>query len=265
MRSTPELQQRLRDASTLPLEKLLNTGEVSVDFDAGVIHRDTFWKGSFASDTVLGWEERLRNKLFGSGRARDSIFTGGSFWKRFERVKDGVVHGHVVNYDVQVLPGIPEVRAERYPNARRRYFRKGDEVLLLTYTNEPYRIVYDVMKIVDENTVIGVMHLGTFPSGVEFATFVMERNNYPFEKMPAADHDMLFDRMRVPEAGELEGEWQAYTLVASDPATTLANQASTPFAFDVRSIARKNLRTATGDILLAVIDEKRLVLTRAGT
>ena len=56
-RPTTDLQEILRDAKTLPLEKLLNTGAVTIDLEHGRIGRDIFWKGSFAKDTLIGWEE----------------------------------------------------------------------------------------------------------------------------------------------------------------------------------------------------------------
>ena len=69
----------------------------------------------------------------------------------------------------------------KYPDDNRPYVKKGDDVLLLNYTNAPYQMVYDTIKVIDEQNAIGVMHLGTFPNGIVFSTFVMARKNYPFE------------------------------------------------------------------------------------
>ena len=38
------------------------------------------------------------------------IFAGGSFWKRFDQVENGVATGQLVNYNIEWLPGDPEVR-----------------------------------------------------------------------------------------------------------------------------------------------------------
>jgi hypothetical protein len=209
-RPTVDLQSVLRQTPTRPLAALLNTGEVSIDFDTRRIHRDVFWKGSFAQDTLLGWEERVRTSLVGgAGVQAGAIYAGGSFWKRFDRIDSGVATGHVVNYEIAALPGKPVVEEVDYPDDDRRYFKKGDRVLLLRYTNQPYRIVYDAIKVIDDRNAIGVMHLGEFPRGVEFATFVMARHNYPFEQMSMEDQRLLFDHARAaaPEPAQLAGDW----------------------------------------------------------
>ncbi|MGH9629457.1 MAG: hypothetical protein ACRD7E_14140, partial [Bryobacteraceae bacterium] len=184
-------------------------------------------KGSFAGDTPLGWEEKIRNSIFGAGGVKNaSIYTGGSFWKRFDRIENGVAFGHVVNYELDFIPGKPEVRRVQYPDANRAYFEKGDDLLLLTYTNNPYRMVYDTIKVIDQNSAIGVMHLGDFPNGLEFATFVMERHNYPFENMSVPDHHAMFSdpRTRVPGPEELPGEWDGRLVLLPRPNTSLLNQ-----------------------------------------
>jgi hypothetical protein len=129
----------------------------------------------------------------------------------------------------------PEVREAEYPDDNRKYFRKGDKILLLNYVNQPYRMVYDTIKLIDENNAIGVMHLGEFPDGLEFATFVMARHNYPFEKMSVDDHNLLFllfsdPRTTVPEGAQLEGEWTGHVVFITRPSTSLLNQAN-PVAF----------------------------------
>jgi hypothetical protein len=110
-----------------------------------------------------------------------------------------------VNYELAFLPGDPEVCQIPYPNDSRRYFRSGDPILLLQYRNHPYRIVYDTIKVIDDNSAIGVMHLGSFPDGMEFATFVMERHNYPFQNMSVEDHRLAFADPRCRALGGNRG------------------------------------------------------------
>ena len=237
-RPTPELQAILRESPTLPLPTLINRGGIHIDYDQQRIHRDSFWKGSFAGDTLLGWEERIRTGgLAAAFQETAGRYTGGSFWKRFDAVQNGQATGYVVNYELDLLPGKPIVRAMKYPDNNRKYFKAGDDVLLLTYTNNPYRIVYDVIKAIDENNCIGVMHLGEFPNGMEFATFVMARHNYPFEKMSAPDHQAIFagDRARVPAANELAGNWNGHVIFLTRPDLSLLNQVN-PVAFNLKFI-----------------------------
>ena len=140
-----------------------------------------------------------------------------------------------MNYELAFLPGDPEVRQIPYPNDSRRYFRSGDPILLLEYRNHPYRIVYDTIKVIDDNSAIGVMHLGSFPDGIEFSTFVMERHNYPFQKMSVEDHRLVFadPRCRVPSAAELEGRWEGHLIFLTRPSVSLLNQAN-PALFRLR-------------------------------
>ncbi len=221
-RPTSDLHAILRDTPSLPLERLLNTREVKIDLARRRIFRDIFWKGSFAADTLLGWEERLRSQgQEGAARAA-AIFARGAFWKRFDRIEDGRATGHVVNYDLEFLPGDPEVREVEYPDDNRRYLRKGDRVLLLTYRNEPYRIVYDVIKVIDENNAIGVMHLGNFPNGLEFSAFVMSRHNYPLERLSLEDHERIFAMPEVTAAAlEAASAWEGNLVPLEHPGTSL--------------------------------------------
>ncbi|MCP5116285.1 MAG: hypothetical protein GY953_36110, partial [bacterium] len=232
-RPTPDLQAVLRDVATQPLDSLINTGDVRIDFEGKRIFRDSFWKGSFAKDTLLGWEERVRNGNLGDDGAKSgSLFAGGSFWKRFDKVENGVATGHVVNYEMQFLLGDPEVREASYPDSARRYFRQGDKLLLLNYKNHPYKIVYDTIKVIDRDSAVGVMHLGDFPNGMEFTTFVMERHNYPFENMAVEDHHRIFADPRVapPTAAQLGGTWEGNLVLLTRPNISLLNQAN-PVAF----------------------------------
>lgn len=232
-RPSAELQTVLRETATLPLETLLNHGGVTIDYVNRRIWRDSFWKGSFAKDSLLGREERLRDVVLDRVRS-DAVrnYTGGSFWKRFDSIENGEASGYVVNYELACIPGHPIVKQIDYPDDNRRYFRKGDSVLLLNYLNEPYRKVYDTIKAIDPNNCIGVMHIGDFPNGVEFATFVMARNNYPFEKMSVPDQQAIFngDHVRAPSPAEVTGTWEGHLIFLTRPDVSLLNQVN-PVAF----------------------------------
>jgi len=224
--STRELQAIIRETHTLPLENLVNLGRTEIDIPNRRIWRDSFWKGSFARDTLLGWEERVVSSLHGTA----AFYTGGRFWKRFDKIQDGRAYGHVVNYGVGFLPGKPVVMQLQYPDNRRSYVKRGDDVLLLRYRNAPYHAVYDVIKLLDRDNCIGVMHLGRFPTGIEFSTFVMTRNNYPFVKMAVPDHDRIFagDHLRPPVTKEIVGSWRGYHVWFKHPDADMKNQFNLP-------------------------------------
>jgi hypothetical protein len=234
-RPTADLEKILHDTPGLGVEQLVNNGAVRIDYDQRRIFHDSFWKGSFAKDSLLGWEEKIRGSVLGAGAEEmGGAFAGGSFWKRFDSFQNGVAKGYVVNYELQALPGLPEVREVAYPNDRRSYFKKGDPVLLLNYANDPYKMVYDTIKVIDAQNAIGVMHLGTFPDGMEFAAFVLARNNYPFENMSIEDHQRIFadPRNTVPALAQLTGGWSGHVVLLPTTANTLLNQVS-PVLFQV--------------------------------
>ena len=225
-RSSKELEEILRGASTLGLETLLNQGGVSIDLEHDRIFRDSFWKGSFAKDSLLGLEERIRNFFTGQPKNTATTFTGGSFWKRFDRIANDTAFGYVVNYELTALPGLPQVRREIHPDDKRRYFAKGDPILLLRYTNDPYKAVYDTIKVIDNDNAIGVMHVGEYPNGTEVAKFVMARHNYPLENMSVEDHEFIFQGAApvAPSSEALRGKWTGRLIFLETPDTSLANQ-----------------------------------------
>ena len=61
---------------------------------------------------------------------------------------------------------------------------------------------------------------------LEFATFVMARNNYPFEKMSVEDHQLLFKdpHTHVPTAAQLTGQWNGNLIFVEHPNSTILNQ-----------------------------------------
>jgi hypothetical protein len=228
-RSTRELKALFRATPTLPFESLLNDNSVRIDAARRRVWRDGFWKGTFARDRLLGLDERWMAPADPAGLP----YTGGRFWKRFDRIDNGVARGLIVNYSVSALPGHAYVQPVPYPDDRRSYVAAGDTVLLLRYRNHLYRVVYDLIKIVAPDAAIGIMHLGTFPNGMEFTTFVMARNNYPFAHMAVPDHDRLFDDAavsRVPAPAELAGRWRGRVVFSRSPDRTMHNQFNLPIA-----------------------------------
>jgi hypothetical protein len=81
------------------------------------------------------------------------------------------------------------------------------------------------------------MHLGEFPHGLEFATFVMARHNYPFENMSVPDHQAIFhgDHVRVPSPSEITGAWEGHLIFLTRPDVSLLNQFN-PVAFHLRFV-----------------------------
>jgi hypothetical protein len=124
-------------------------------------------------------------------------------------------------------------------------------------------MVYDTIKVIDENNAMGVMHLGDFPNGLEFATFVMARHNYPFEKMSVDDHRLVFSdpRTTVPTATQLQGTWNGSLIFLPRPNSSLLNQANPvlfSFSFKVDGSqleARYRFGFVTGEMNVSWTDD----------
>jgi hypothetical protein len=97
------------------------------------------------------------------------------------------------------------------------------------------------------------MHLGTFPNGRTFATFVMSRNNYPLERMTVPDHDAIFtgDRVRVPSPTDVEGSWTGNVVFVHRPDLNLHNQFNPPVVharFGAQAVIRTLVTASTRTI-----------------
>ena len=154
----------------------------SFDPDTLVITNNSHWKGIFPRDSDI------RNTL--------TLYFGG-FWKRFKKVGD-VVTGITHPFE------IPVFAANKASDQDLEGFGK---VILLEYTEPLYNQFYDVLKIVDENTILGKAFFGNPRLGVEILTFSMARK-YPFEFMTEEDHEMLYRKMKKPSLNIMEGIWE---------------------------------------------------------
>jgi hypothetical protein len=64
-----------------------------------------------------------------------------------------------------------------------------------------------VLKIVDNNNVLGKAIFGKPTRGREILTFSMSRK-YPFEFMTEEDHEVLYSKMKKPTLQSMVGIWQ---------------------------------------------------------
>ena len=82
----------------------------------------------------------------------------GGFYKRFRQVENGRMEGQTHPFETQV-------RAKNI--ATEKYVPGYGKVIHLEYTEFPYSSAYDLLKMVDENTIIGKAFLGPFAKGRE--------------------------------------------------------------------------------------------------
>ena len=154
----------------------------SFDPNTLMITNNSHWKGIFPRD------RDIRNTL--------TLYFGG-FWKRF-RKDSGSITGITHPFEVPVF-------AKNKASVQN--LEGFGKVILLEYTEVLYNQFYDVLKIVDENTILGKAFFGKPRPRREILTFSMARK-YPFEFMTEEDHDMLYSKMDKPKLNEMEGIWE---------------------------------------------------------
>lgn len=149
-----------------------------------MITNDLYWKGIFTRDT------NLVNQL--------TLYLGG-FYKKFKKIGltvTGITHP----FEVPVFAKNEAIDT---------VLQDFGKVILLKYTDPPYDQFYDVLKIVDENTILGKAFPGMPKKGNEMLTFSMSRK-YPFEFMTELDHEMLYSKMKKPSLDSMVGIWEGY-------------------------------------------------------
>lgn len=149
-----------------------------------MISNNSHWKGIFSRDSDI------RNTL--------TLYFGG-FWKRFTKVNGAAgIEGITHPFEIQVFARNKAIQKE---------ISGFGKVVLLEYLDPPYNLFYDVLKIVDENTILGKAFLGDPSLGREILTFSMSRV-YPVEFMTEADHEMLYQKMKKPAFESMIGIWK---------------------------------------------------------
>jgi choline dehydrogenase-like flavoprotein len=150
-----------------------------------MITNNSHWKGIFPRDIDI------RNTL--------TLYFSG-FWKRFkkEEVNSNSISGITHPFE------LPVFAKNRATDQELEGFGK---VILLEYTEPIYNQFCDVLKIVNENTIIGKAFFGKPRHGEEILAFSMSRK-YPFEFMTEEDHKMLYSKMKKPSLDTMEGIWE---------------------------------------------------------
>lgn len=158
----------------------------SFDSEKLLISNNTHWKGIFTRDHDI---ENIIN-----------LYAGG-FWKRFSQ-NNGKITGVTHPFEVGVFAAniATEQQLEGF-----------GKVILLEYTQPPFDRFYDVLKIVDENTILGKAFANKPVPGQEIMTFSMSRK-YPIEFMSEDDHEMLYSKMKRPSLKNMEGIWEGYLI-----------------------------------------------------
>ncbi|MGE5684785.1 MAG: GMC family oxidoreductase, partial [Nitrososphaerota archaeon] len=164
------------------------------------IYNNQYWKGFYGRDNDM-MTTALR-------------FFGG-FYKRFKQVGNGRMEGVTHPFETQV-------QAKNI--ATEKYVPGYGKVIHLEYTEFPYSTAYDLLKMVDENTIVGKAFLGPFGKGRELFSFSMSRV-YDVNFLTENDLMMLFNSNELshkPSEKELKGTWEG--MLVSDSSLSPRSQ-----------------------------------------
>lgn len=229
---TAELE-RLFQKPSLPIAKIINSGQRSIDVSTLTIHNDAYWKGFYATDSPIpSW-----------------IFQTG-FTKRFWQ-QNGMTMGVTSTFD-------DNIRAQNKLGSVNS--NNAEEGILLEYTDPQYALFYDILKIISDDIIIGKAFTGKFPNGIRLLTFSMARK-YGFDFMTVTDHKDLFDNYgKVPDPKQVAGNWEGRMVCNSSLTPPLFR-----FRYDLDSSGRVScnwsfMEILKGDAKIEFTEDQMLML-----
>jgi hypothetical protein len=230
-----QLDADFRKADTLPLDGLMNVGEHRVDLPARTIYNDAHWKGWVPKDIAL-------RDIF----ERLSTGYGKRFWKQ-----GGKYLGETLYLQGRILVKheLEEFTLDRQTNdlAPGRY-------ILLKYTDPVFEhIFYDVIRALDDGTILYRGYSGRYPDGKRGLTGLLRRR-YGLTHMGVQDHTVLWDAAAAPSTDALEGTWRLHAIATSNLPLTVAD-VSLERTADGRLESRCTPRTDTPVLVPAFVVE----------
>jgi len=188
-RTEADLEAVFRRCSTQSIDVLVNQGGTpAIDLARNTIRNDRYWKGFFPKEHVLN-------------AMSSAIFTG--FKKEFH--KDGSKYtGLTSDTDGRITA---HNSLEAISVAHQTGTLEAGQYILLRYLDLPWTGFYDILKVINEDLIIGRVYLGDYPNGARVLTFSMARR-YSLARMTVDDHQQLYDAGAVPSAADLNGVWR---------------------------------------------------------
>lgn len=165
------------------------------------IYNDLYWKGFYGRENDM---MTMALRYFGG------------FYKKFWQVDAETFKGITHPYEPQLVDAKSIARERELPGY--------GKVIHLEYEDFPYSTAYDLLKMVDENTIIGKAFLGQYGRGRELFSFSMSRV-YDVDFMTEDDLQTIFDSnslSHTPSAAEMHGTWEG--MLVSDSAVTPRTQ-----------------------------------------
>ena len=194
------------------------------------IYNNLYWKGFY-------------------GRDNDALTSAlryfGGFYKRFWKIDDKTMRGITHPFEPQIINARSIATEKQIPGY--------GKVIHLEYQDAPYSSAYDLLKMVDENTIIGKAFLGSFGRGVELFNFSMSRV-YDVDFMTEDDLLTIFRSDEIshkPKEEELAGVWEG--MLVSDSAITPRSQL---FYFNYEEDGEIDMRYSFANLLQGRSDVK---------
>lgn len=199
------------------------------DPDTLQIYNDLYWKGFYGRDP-----DAITNIL---------RYFGG-FYKKFWKVDNTTFKGITHPFETQFVDARSIAKEKEIPGY--------GKVIHLEYENFPFSNAYDVLKMVNENTIIGRAFIGRFGRGRELFNFSMSRV-YDVDFMTERDLQTIFDDSKlsyVPSGREIAGLWEG--MLVSDSAVTPRTQV---FRFDYED-GEVDMRYSFANMLVGISDTR---------
>jgi choline dehydrogenase-like flavoprotein len=165
------------------------------------IYNNLYWKGFYGRDNDA---LTLVLRYFGG------------FYKRFWKIDDKRMRGITHPFESQII--------DARSIATEKEIHGYGKVIHLEYQDPPYSSAYDLLKMVDENTIIGKAFLGSYGRGIELFNFSMSRV-YDVDFMTEDDLLTIFgsdELTHKPKEEELAGVWEG--MLVSDSAISPRSQ-----------------------------------------
>jgi hypothetical protein len=218
-----------------PVEALINAEDSapentkwSFDKNTLIIYNNKYWKGFFPTDQNF-----------------TAIRYFGGFWKRFYK-EGGVIKGITHPYETPTVfaANLPELQSDN---------KTLGEVIHLKYTSPEYSLFYDLLKIVDKDTVLGKAFLGVFPFSIQILTFSMSRK-YSVDFMTEEDHQTIYEKhSSSPSEAQVMGKWSGK--LVSDGSLTPVVQT---FVYTKDNVGKLQMEYSFGELLRGI---SQVVLT----
>ncbi len=167
------------------------------DSEKLIIYNDLFWKGMYGIDN-----DAITNLL---------RYFGG-FYKKFWKVNETMFKGITHPFETQLIDAKSIATEKELPGL--------GKVIHLEYEDLPYSYAYDLLKIIDKNTILGRAFLGPFGKGRELFNFSMSRA-YDVDFMTEDDLLTLFNDEKLSHKhaeNEIKGTWEG--MLVSNSAVT---------------------------------------------